>query len=241
MSHTRRRHRVGLLGGSFDPVHVGHLALGQAAVAALRLDEMLLIPSGHAWQKNGHHSPARHRLAMLRLAMAALPANAMQGAAWHIDEQEVQREGPSYTIDTVQALRRQYGPEPALILIIGSDQFRNLYSWHRWEELFEYAHIAVTQRERISLTDLSPVMEEVLQARGTGSLPDTPCGNVLFFRMPAVPLSATLLRKHLADHQPVNGLLPMGVEAYIRRHQLYGAGAEPPGADGEPDSEAPAH
>ncbi|MDO5057155.1 MAG: nicotinate (nicotinamide) nucleotide adenylyltransferase [Lautropia sp.] len=226
MTPTARK-RIGLLGGSFDPVHVGHLALGQAAIAALRLDELRLIPSGHAWQKGGHDASARHRLAMLRLAIAALPATATRDAHWLIDEQEMQRDGASYTIDTLQMLRQQLGPEPALILIIGSDQFRRLDSWHRWTELFDYAHIAVTQRERVPLTDLPPAIEESLLARGTGALPDTPAGHIMFFRMPAVPVSSTRLRQQLAAGQPVDGLLPMGVEAYLRRHGLYGSTLPP--------------
>ena len=82
----------------------------------------------------------------------------------------------------------------------------------------------MTQRERVPLSDLPPEIEKLLAARGTGSLPDTPAGNIMFFRMPPVPLSATQLRKQLAAGQPVSGLLPMGVEAYIRRHGLYGTG-----------------
>ena len=231
------RPRIGLLGGSFDPVHVGHLALGQAAITALRLDELLLVPSGHAWQKGGHAASARHRLAMLRLAIAALPANATRGARWRIDEQELKRSGPSYTIDTLRALRQQLGPEPALILVIGSDQFRKLDTWHDWRAIFDHAHLAVTQRERVTLTDLPPAIEECLLTRGTGALPDTPAGNIMFFRMPAVPVSSTQLRKQLAAGQPVNGLLPMGVEAYLRRHGLYGADASPPSAN--PPAAAP--
>lgn len=238
MNHGPRK-RIGLLGGSFDPVHVAHLALGQAAISALRLDELVLLPNGHAWQKGEHLASARHRLAMLRLTIASLPAVATQQAQWKIDEQELKRSGPSYTIDTLRALRLQLGPDPALILIIGSDQFRKLDSWHRWTELFDYAHIAVTQRERVTLTDLPPAIEESLLARGTGALPDTPCGNIMFFRMPAVPVSSTQLRRQLAAGQPVNGLLPMGVEAYLRRHGLYGADASPPAPPSSQSDTAP--
>ena len=219
-----RRRRIGLLGGSFDPVHVAHLALGQAAMAALKLNQMVLIPTGHAWQKGGHQTEARHRLAMLRLAIAALPANTEAGH-WLIDEQELNRQGPSYTIDTLRTLRRQYGQDAALILVLGSDQFRNLETWREWRHLLDYAHLAVTQREQVPLADLPPDIEKLLMAHGTGALPDAPCGSIMFFRMPPVPLSSTQLRRQLAAGQPVNGLLPMGVEAYIRRHGLYGTGS----------------
>mgnify|MGYP000885323824 FL=1 len=218
-----QRRRIGLLGGSFDPVHVAHLALGQAAITALKLDQLVLIPAGHAWQKGGNQADGRHRLAMLRLAIASLPAST-EASHWKIDEQEVNRNGPSYTIDTLKALREHYGPDDALILVLGSD-------WHDWQHLLDYAHLAVTQRERIPLSDLPPDIEKLLAARGTGSLPDTPAGNIMFFRMPPVPLSATQLRKQLAAGQPVSGLLPIGVEAYIRRHGLYGTGTPEKGQD----------
>jgi len=167
---------------------------------------------------------------VLRLAIASLPAST-EASHWKIDEQEVNRNGPSYTIDTLKALREHYGPDDALILVLGSDQFRNLDTWHDWQHLLDYAHLAVTQRERIPLSDLPPDIEKLLAARGTGSLPDTPSGNIMFFRMPPVPLSATQLRKQLAAGQPVSGLLPMGVEAYIRRHGLYGTGTPEKGQD----------
>lgn len=225
-----QRRRIGLLGGSFDPVHMAHLALGQAAITALKLDQLVLIPAGHAWQKGGNQADGRHRLAMLRLAIASLPAST-EASHWKIDEQEVNRNGPSYTIDTLKALREHYGSDDALILVLGSDQFRNLDTWHDWQHLLDYAHLAVTQRERIPLSDLPPDIEKLLAARGTGALPDTPAGNIMFFRMPPVPLSATQLRKQLAAGQPVSGLLPMGVEAYIRRHGLYGTGTQQKGQD----------
>lgn len=222
MTQSAPIRRIGLLGGSFNPVHVGHLALGQAAISALTLDELVLMPAGYAWQKPAAEQiSGEHRLAMLALAVAALPAN-RQAAHWHIDDLEVRRRGPSYTIDTLLELRQIGGRNPALILIMGSDQFRRLDQWHRWEELLEHAHIAVTQRETVPLSGLPPAIEQLLQERGADALPNTPAGRIVFFRMPPVPVSSTRLRQQLASGQPVDGLLPLGVEAYIRRHGLYG-------------------
>ncbi len=242
MPVKQRLARIGLLGGSFDPVHVGHLALGQSAIVALQLDELVLIPAGRPWQKPADQqaTPAQ-RLAMLEQALrgrtTAPSAQAAQSAPsaqfaqettirWRIDDQEIRRDGPSYTIDTLAALRQQHGEQVALVLIIGSDQFRNLASWHRWEQLLDFAHLAVTQRERVPLDDLPAPIDALLAARGVDALPDDrPAGSIVLFRMPAVPVSSTLLRRHLAAGLPVDELLPPGVEAYIRQHRLYGAAA----------------
>ncbi len=218
------RPRIGLLGGSFDPVHVGHLALGQAAVVALDLDQMRVIPTGESWQKSGAglaQTPARHRLAMARLAVSALPPAGQQRCPWSVEDLEVQRGGPTYTVDTLAQLREREGPDAALVLILGSDQFRNLASWHRWRELTDLAHLAVTQREQVPLSDLPAPIEALLAERGAEALPAAAAGSVVYFRMPAVPVSATRLRADLAAGRPVEGLLPAGVASYIEQHHLY--------------------
>ena len=224
MTGLTERQRIGLLGGSFDPVHVAHLALGRAAAVALALDRMLVIPTGESWQKAGTGrpaaTPARHRLAMARLAVAAL-GETVDGCRWSVDDLEARRGGPTYTVETLAELRAREGDAAALVLILGSDQLRNLASWHRWAELLDLAHLAVTQREQIPLTDLPPAVETLVRTRGTEALPDAPAGSIVFFRMPAVPVSATRLREDLAAGRPVDGLLPPGVHDYIIEHHLY--------------------
>jgi nicotinate-nucleotide adenylyltransferase len=219
------RARIGILGGSFDPVHVGHLALGRAACEALRLDRLLVIPTGNSWQKSGEatvRTPAAHRLAMVRIALQSRPPH-VGGCRWETDETEVRREGPSYTVDTLHELRDRFGPEPALVLLLGSDQVHNLPTWHRWEELLDFAHIATTQRERIALQGLPPAVESLLAERGRDALPDTPAGNIVLFRMPPVAVSATVLRLQLARGEMPRELLPPGVAEYIASHGLYRA------------------
>jgi nicotinate-nucleotide adenylyltransferase len=216
--------RVGLLGGSFNPVHVGHLALGRAAVAAFDLDRMVVMPTGNSWQKTGSAQgkvDGAHRLAMVRIALGSFASGPSTGCEWVADDLEVARAGPSYTSDTLQTLRERLGPAPALILILGSDQLHNLATWHRWRDLLDFAHIAVTQRERVPLTGLPEPVEQLVAQRGAQALPDAPAGSIVFFQMPPVAVSATGLRRQLARGESPEALLPAGVADYIRQHQLY--------------------
>ncbi|MGE0312687.1 MAG: nicotinate (nicotinamide) nucleotide adenylyltransferase [Lautropia sp.] len=216
------RTRLGLLGGSFDPIHVGHLALGRAADLALALDELRFVPAGLAWQKHGDpgapaRTPARHRLAMTRIALASgTPAH------WRVDDIEVRRSGPTYTVETLEALRADVGPEVALILILGSDQLRNLPSWHRWRDLLRHAHIAVTTRERVRLDALPAEVDALVRDHGEQALPDAAGGSIVLFTMPPVAVSATGIRAQLSRGEDPAALLPVGVIDYIRANQLYG-------------------
>lgn len=218
------RRRVGVLGGSFNPVHVGHLAIGRAAAEALGLDQLIVIPTGTSWQKAGtRHAQvaASHRLAMARIAVESLGRQREGACQWSVDDIETRRTGPSYTIDTLQALRDRLGPSPALILILGSDQLRNLETWHRWRDLLDRAHLAATQRERVPLSGLPEAVDRLVDEHGCQALPDAPCGSIVFFQMPPVAVSATALREQLARGEYPEELLPPGVSGYIRRHRLY--------------------
>jgi nicotinate-nucleotide adenylyltransferase len=216
--------RVGLLGGSFNPIHVGHLALGRAAAEAFALDRMIVMPTGNSWQKAGTTQAkidAAHRLAMVQIALASLEASHPPGCEWVADDLEVKRAGPSYTIDTLQTLRDRLGPATTLVLILGSDQLHNLATWHRWRELPDLAHIAATQRERVPLAGLPEAVDHLVAQRGAQSLPNGAAGSIVFFRMPPVAVSATGLREQLSRGVYPDELLPAGVSDYIRRHHLY--------------------
>jgi nicotinate-nucleotide adenylyltransferase len=216
------RRRIGLVGGTFDPPHVGHLALARAARDACGLDEVRLMPTGRSWQKPGAGATSAQRLEMVRLALAGVaPAEHLV-----VDDREVRRDGPTYTVDTLRELRAELGPHPMLVLVLGSDQLRNLHTWHRWRELFEHAHVFATQRERVPLDALPPEVEAELAARGADALPDAPAGAIAFFRMPAVPISATALRAQLGRGERPAGLSPPAVLDYIETNGLY---REPPG------------
>jgi nicotinate-nucleotide adenylyltransferase len=210
------RRRVGILGGTFDPVHVGHLALARSASVALALDELRFVPTGRSWQKDGAGADAVHRLRMVELAAAMLPP----GHGFAVDAREVRRGGVSYTIETLLELRAELG-DAALVLILGSDQFRNLPTWHRWDELLDYAHLAVTRRESVGLGELPEPLESLLAHRGRDTLPDAPAGSIVLFQMPPVAVSATALRAQLGRGERPAELLPARVLDYIESHSLY--------------------
>jgi nicotinate-nucleotide adenylyltransferase len=216
MSSDRRR-RVGILGGTFDPPHVGHLALARSARDAMQLDEVRLMPTGHSWQKSAAGASALQRLEMVRIALRDVgPAEGLRA-----DDREVVRGGQTYTVDTLEALRKELGPDVMLVLIVGSDQLRNLATWRNWQRLFDLAHIAATQRERITLDDLPPEVEAEVARRGRDALPEAPAGSIVFFRMPAVAVSATGLRAQLAAGERPDALSPPAVLDYIQSHRLY--------------------
>lgn len=208
------RPRIGLLGGTFDPIHVGHLALARTARAALALDAVRLLPTGSSWQKRGVVASAEQRLEMVRLAIAG-------EAGLVADDREIRRAGATYTVDTLAELRAELGPEPAIVLLMGSDQLLNLPTWHRWRELTDFAHLACTQRERVRLDVLPPEVEGLVQAAGRDRLPDAPAGAIVFFSMPPVPVSATALRAQLARGERPAELVPRPVLDYIDSLQLY--------------------
>ena len=193
--------RIGVFGGAFDPPHAAHVALVQAAVADLQLDELLLIPTGQAWHKARPLSPAHHRLAMAQLAFASLPRVV-------VDPREIRRAGPSYTVDTLRELKLQW-PDAELFLVLGEDQARALSSWHEWQEVLRLAIICVAERE--DLTGARPrfIAQKAHESRFRR------------LQMPAMPVSATDIRARIAAHQSVSPLVFEPVARYIDHHHLY--------------------
>lgn len=230
MTHAR----IGLFGGTFDPPHVGHRVLVRSAAIALKLDTVRLIPSGQPWQKTTVATSAKDRLQMLR---AAVPDMLPQpGEAWQIevDDRETRREGPTFTIDTLAELRAELGPASQLVWLMGADQFANLPTWHRWRELLEVTHLAVTARGPQGLAELPTEMQTLLTERGRDALPEPKrpsaegppdpgyaCGSVVLFRMPAVPISSTALRRQLQAGDRPRELLSDGVIDLIDHLGLY--------------------
>jgi len=192
--------RIGLFGGSFDPPHNAHVAIAKLARDHLRLDELRLVPAGDPWQKSDRKlAPASDRVAMLRLAFAGEPRIT-------VDDSELKRHGPSYTIDTVeQALARS--PEAELFLVIGQDQYANLHTWHRWRELLQRVTLAVAGRAG---RDPQPSEQEAAVPHRMLPLP-----------LPAMPLSATDIRERVARGERVDHVVPTEVAGYIEQAHLY--------------------
>jgi nicotinate-nucleotide adenylyltransferase len=208
---------VGVLGGTFDPIHYGHLRFADDARAALGLSEVRLIPAGRPPHRAPPVASAADRLAMTRLGAAEF-------SGIRVDDCELRREGPSYTVSTLTDLRAELGRTP-IVLLLGLDAFVGLPSWHRWRELFDLAHLAVAARPGANEPDrLPPALAAEWSARSAGDAGqwrNAPAGRVL--RVPIRPqaIAATDLRARLARGERPADLLPPAVLAYIEQHRLY--------------------
>lgn len=192
--------RIGLFGGTFDPPHNAHLALARLALAELALDELRWIPAGQPYQKARAITPAAQREAMVRLAIAGEPRFVLARC-------ELERSGPSYTIDTVRELQARE-PGARWFLLIGQDQYAGLPSWRDWRELLARVSLAVAQRPGAA----APADAE-LRAVPVAAL-----------ALPPMEVSATVIRARAAAGAPITDLVPPGVASYIDRHHLYRPG-----------------
>jgi len=199
--------RIGVLGGSFDPPHLAHLALGRVALQALALDELRWLPAGAPWQKAGRvMAPAEHRVAMLTELLAGEPGNQV------IDPRELQRAGATFTIDTVRELQAEQ-PGADWFLILGQDQYARFDTWRDWPELLQRLTLAVAGR--------------------AGQAPQAPAAllalphRVQTLDLPPTHIAASDIRHRLAAGQPVAALVGERVAGYISQHHLYKQGNLP--------------
>ncbi len=217
-SATQNPCATGLLGGTFDPVHIGHTTLAKAALAALSLDRVLFIPAKSPWQKHPVTS-AQNREAMLRLALTGESHLA-------IDTCEMGRSGETYTIDTLHEIREREGKETSLTLILGADQWENLPTWKHWREFLTLVNIAVSTRD--GKTAKAP-SEVSLWAKhcivAAGDLKNHSCGAMSFFQTPPVQASSTKIRNILQSGNQsapeLRSWLQKNVLDYILEHNLY--------------------
>jgi nicotinate-nucleotide adenylyltransferase len=217
--------KLGLLGGSFNPVHDGHLAIARHTREALELDQILFIPTGHPPHKpNGGLAPAQDRYEMVRLAITPDPAFA-------ISDVEIRRPGKSYSIDTIRQLQQEYGPHTQLFFLIGLDAFLDFPSWRDPRTLLELCSFVVLSRPGLSFRSLSTV--SLLPPIPYPSLADLDAGRVfrieaqiggqrlICLKQPPCPISASDIRARIRQGLAVANLLPPLVESYILQHHLY--------------------
>nr|WP_229423420.1 nicotinate-nucleotide adenylyltransferase [Massilia frigida] len=210
---------VALLGGSFDPVHNGHVALATLFATLLEPDQLRILPAGSPWQKSRLQASDAERVAMLRLAFggAARPVA--------LDLQEIERGTPTYTIDTLRSVRAELGPQASIVFLMGSDQLQQLDSWREWRALFELAHIGVAARPGFSMADAAlpaAVAEELTLRRGSlAQLRNTPSGRAYLAETLDVDISATQIRAALQRGEKANTLISPVVLDYIQQHNLY--------------------
>ncbi|HEX5393457.1 MAG TPA: nicotinate-nucleotide adenylyltransferase [Rhodocyclaceae bacterium] len=210
---------LGILGGTFDPIHCGHLRLAEEALERLQLARVRLIPAGMPPHRNPPVAAADQRLAMARLVVA-------HNHGLELDASEVAATGPSYTVPTLERLRGELGEERPLVLLMGADAFLGLTTWHRWEDMFRLAHIAVATRPSHSLeaAHMAPELAQVFSqrlARTTQALTASPAGAIVPFGITPLDISATAIRAALATGRSARYLLPDEVLDYISSHHLY--------------------
>jgi nicotinate-nucleotide adenylyltransferase len=195
--------RLGILGGTFNPPHVAHLVCAQEAHRELELDRVLFIPARIPPHKSVEHEPGpEHRLELCRLAVAG-------DERFAVSEMELQRDGPSFTVDTLKALTTQ-APQDELVLILGGDIAAGLREWHEPEEVLELATVAIAMRRGTT----RDAVDRTLGGLRGGE-------RACFFAMPRIGISSTMLRRRVQAGQPIRYFVPDHVEGYIRRHGLY--------------------
>lgn len=211
-------------GGTFDPIHCGHLGVAQAARDALACT-VHLMPAGDPPHRAAPGADAEARAAMVALAIDGIPGLVL-------DRSELDREGRSYTVDTLAGLRHRLGPTLPLAWLVGADSLLGLMGWHRWPALFDLAHLVVAERPGSAIDDTLPVdLATALRHRWTtepGDLRAQPAGRVLRLHQSLSEISATGVRARLASGASTVNWLPAAVAAFIHEKGLYGAASRAP-------------
>jgi nicotinate-nucleotide adenylyltransferase len=212
---------IGVLGGTFDPIHHGHLRLAEELAGTLHLDEVRFVPSGTPPHRAAPGVAAEHRLEMVRLATRG-------NARFVVDAREVKRAGPGYSFDTLSELRAEAGGARPLALLVGADAFLEFATWHRWHEIFGLAHVVVAHRPGYPVERWTERMPQPLAREYSARLMQqplathlSPAGGVVVVPFTALDISATALRAMVRDGASPRYLLPDLVLDYIQTHRLY--------------------
>lgn len=207
---------IGILGGTFDPVHNGHVQLAQKVREHFHLDEVCLLPCNIPAHKPQPIASAQQRADMVKCAIDNQPGLTL-------DEREIHRPGPSYMVDTLTSIRQEVGTEYAVSLIVGMDSYLSLPTWHRWQEVIVMSHLIVMERVMWG-RPANGVLADLYAEHGTtqpNDLSSTPAGRIAFYDEHSLDVSASEIRKRIKERESVHYLLPEPVWDYIRVHGLY--------------------
>ena len=206
MNTSRDKQRIGVMGGTFDPIHYGHLVTAEAARCEFRLDEVIFVPAGQPPHKSKRRvSPIEDRYAMSVLATVTNPH-------FSVSPIEMEREGPSYTIDTLTALKKIYGQRSELFFITGVDAILEILSWKNPEQLLTTSSFVAASRPGYSPHQMNILLRQ---------LPEELRQRIIPLQVPALAISSSDLRQRVADGRPIKYLLPEAVESYIHKAGLY--------------------
>ncbi|MEQ1533006.1 MAG: nicotinate-nucleotide adenylyltransferase [Sideroxydans sp.] len=212
---------IGILGGTFDPIHNGHLRLAQEALEQCRMQQVRFIPSGTPPHRARPIASAEARLDMVRTALHS-------HHEFSVDVREVYRTDPCYSVDTLTSLRAEFGDEQPLCLLLGSDAFLNLHTWHEWQRVFELTHIVVIQRPGRPLGNAMETANEELKEAYRARLAPAPrrlhesaSGAIVALDMPLLDISATDIRRRCAENKNIRYLTTDAVTHYIYSKQIY--------------------
>lgn len=208
--------RIGVFGGTFDPLHNAHLRMAHAFRDEISLHQVRLIPAGQPYHRSqAPHASPEQRLAMLQATLAS-------ETGLVADEREIRRPRHAYTVETLEEMRAELGPAAELWFLIGGDSLEKLHTWQRWPQLLQLANLAVAIRPGFIAANLHPDIATLWQTRQVSDFSNAaPSGTIRALALPPITLSATDIRHKLATGQDCSALLPPAVLAYIRQHQLY--------------------
>lgn len=204
---------IGIIGGTFDPIHFGHLRPAQEIFEKLNLDEIRFIPSAtppHRWQPEAN---SQQRLDMVELAIK-------ESSQFMLDDREYQREGASYTVDTLQSIRDEIGSETPLCMILGMDAFEFFTQWYEWERIIDLCHIVISSRPTYDNVKIQRWMEERV-VENTLSLSHSAAGKIYFCEVTQLDISATFIRKQIKAGNSPRFLTSNEIVEYINDHSLY--------------------
>lgn len=209
------RKKIGIFGGTFDPIHIGHLRMALELKQQLGLDEMYLLPCHQPPHRDAPQVSSEQRAEMLRIALQDCPE-------LQLDERELQRAKPSYTYDTLLELRAELGGEVSLVLCMGEDAFAGLPNWYCWQELIQLAHIVVIARPGWSIPDSGEARNLLNKhLREAANLDNAPAGSIVLQSPRLLPISATEIRQQIQAGKSAQFLVPDAVWNYIKAKQLY--------------------